>query len=152
MSTYGSAMSVSAELDLIADMPLPALREAWRRRWGEPPQYRSRELLSRAYAYRLQALAEGDLAGATKRRITEYAAKFTADRAFRPAPGPAIKPGSTLIREWGGVRHEVAVIAQGFGYQGQTFKSLSAVAQYITGVKWNGHVFFGLKRREGAAR
>ncbi len=60
-------------------------------------------------------------------------------------------PGSSLIREWHGTRHEVAVVDDGFLYQGERFRSLSKVAQRITGTKWNGPVFFGLKRK-GAAQ
>jgi hypothetical protein len=68
-----------------------------------------------------------------------------ADRSFTPAAGPALKPGTSLIREWRGVRHEVRVIDDGFTYQGQTFRSLSSIARHITGTKWNGLAFFGLK-------
>ena len=64
-----------------------------------------------------------------------------------PTAGPALKPGSSLIKAWRGVRHEVRVLEEGFGYQGERFSSLSAVAFRITGTKWNGHVFLDLKAR-----
>ena len=63
----------------------------------------------------------------------------------------ALKPGSSLVREWGGARHEVAVTEEGFSYQGRVFGSLSQVAGHITGTKWNGPVFFGLKPRGKAS-
>ena len=143
------AARISEEVRAVSHLGLPALRAAWRLRWGEPPSYRSRDLLARAMAYRIQAEALGDLAAPMRRRAAEYAAKFGADRKFTPTPGPVLKPGSSLIREWKGVRHEVAVTAKGFAYRGDPYRSLSQVAQRITGTKWNGLVFFGLKPRVG---
>ena len=138
---------ISEEVRVVAAMDLPALRAAWRSRWGDVPAFRSRDLLARAMAYRLQEEAYGGVAPGLRRRLAEYAAKFSDDRAFTPTPGPVLKVGSSLIREWRGVRHEVAVTGEGFAYQDEVFRSLSQVAHRITGVKWNGHVFFGLKAR-----
>lgn len=71
----------------------------------------------------------------------------TPNRRMLRTPGPALKSGSSLIKEWRGVRHEVRVLEDGFSYQGERLGSLSEAAQRITGTKWNGHVFFGLKAR-----
>lgn len=129
-------------------MSLEELRATWMRRLGgEPPKLRTRNLLAMALAHRLQVRAHGDLPGATKRRVAELARRFTDDRDFSPTPGPNLKPGSSLIKEWRGVRHEVRVLEQGFSYLGERFGSLSEVAQCVTGVKWNGQIFFGLKAR-----
>ena len=138
---------ICEEVRAIAELELPQLRLGWRRRWGEPPKFRSRDMMARAMAYRVQAEAFGDLAAPLKRKAGEYAAKFAGDRSYAPDAGPTLKPGSSLIREWDGVRHEVAVTAEGFTYLGKPYRSLSQVAQTITGTKWNGLVFFGLKRR-----
>jgi hypothetical protein len=143
------AAYISEEMRAVAALELPALRAAWRARWGEPPKFRTRDLMARATAYRMQVEAYGDLPAPLKRRTAEYAAKFAADRTFTPTPGPVLKPGSSLVREWKGVRHEVAVTANGFSYLGRPYGSLSKVALQITGTKWNGLVFFGLKRRGG---
>ena len=143
------AARISDEVRAIAGLELPRLRAAWRARWGEPPKYRSRDLLARAMAYRVQAEAFGDLPAPVKRRAAEYAARFAADRGYAPTPGPVLKPGCSLVREWKGVRHEVAVTTDGFAYLGEPYRSLSQVAQRITGTKWNGLVFFGLKPRRG---
>jgi hypothetical protein len=140
---------ISDEVQAIANLQLPALRRAWAARWGDMPAFRSRDLMARALAYRLQAEALGDLPAPMKRRAAEYAGKFGADRRFTPTPGLVLKPGCSLVREWKGLRHEVAVTADGFTYAGEHFGSLSKVAQKITGTKWNGHVFFGLKGRGG---
>lgn len=141
-------MSAGDLLDGLDRLAVPELREAWTARLGEaPPALRTRELLSLALAYRLQTRAHGDLPGPSKRKIAELARRFTADRSFAPVAGPVLKPGSSLIKAWRGVRHEVRVLEEGFGYQGDRFSSLSAVAFRITGTKWNGHVFFDLKGR-----
>ena len=140
---------ISEEVRAVALLDLPGLRSAWLERWGEVPKFRSRDMLARAMAYKIQVEAFGDLPALLKRKAAEYAAKFAADRRFTPAPGPNLKPGSSLVREWKGVRHEVAVTEEGFAYLGRSYRSLSKVAQAITGTKWNGLVFFGLKSRAG---
>jgi hypothetical protein len=134
-------------LDLLA-MSLGELRAAWiERLGGEPPRLRSRDLMSLALAYQLQARMHGDLPGSAKRKAAELARRFAEDRRFTPTPGPTLKPGCSIVKEWRGVRHEVRVLDAGFSYQGERFGSLSEVAQRITGTKWNGQVFFGLKDR-----
>jgi hypothetical protein len=132
----------------LEDMSLAELRGTWAERVGdEPPKLRTRELMSLALAYRLQAQVHGDLPGPVNRRIAELSRRFTDNRSYTPMPGPNLKAGCSLIKEWRGVRHEVRVLDQGFSYLGEPFGSLSEVAQRITGTKWNGQVFFGLKAR-----
>lgn len=129
-------------------MTTPELRQLWGERLGGSlPAFRTRELLGLALAYRLQARRHGDLSGAARRRIAELGRRFSEDRSFTPTLGPTLKPGSSLIKEWRGVRHEVRVLEEGFSYQGERFGSLSEVARRITGTKWNGHLYFGLKAR-----
>lgn len=140
-----SAGDLLAGLDA---MSLAELRAAWTERLGsEPAKLRTRELMALALAHRLQVRAHGALPGPLKRRMAELARRFREDRGYTPTPGPVLKPGSSLIKEWRGVRHEVRVLEEGFSYEGRRFGSLSEVAQHITGTKWNGRVFFGLKER-----
>jgi hypothetical protein len=135
-------------LDGLEGLDVPALREAWLERLGEASvALRTQELLGLALAYRLQAQIHGELSTASRRRMAELARRFQVDRSYTPTRGPVLKPGSSLIKEWRGARHEVRVLETGFSYQGECFGSLSEVAQHITGTKWNGHVFFGLKAR-----
>jgi len=143
--------AIESDVMGITTLDLESLRAGWRRRWGEPPHYRSRELLARAFAHRRQAEAAGDLPVSVQRRASELAPRLMADRGYVPQAAPTLLPGSSLIREWQGNRHEVAVTADGFVYQGEKFRSLSQVAHHITGTKWNGPVFFGLKRRAASA-
>jgi hypothetical protein len=129
-------------------MSLSDLRELWVATLSEAvPALRTAELLRLALAYRVQTRARGDLSGKSKRRIAELARRFAEDRNYSPTPGPVLKPGSSLIKAWRGERHEVRVLEQGFSYRGQRFASLSEIAGHITGTKWNGYVFFGLKAR-----
>ena len=139
------------EFKTIERLTLPELRAAWQSRWGEPPQFRSRDLIARAFAYKVQANRGEDLLAVRRRQLNELADRFQADRRYTPIPAQSLKPGSALIREWNGVRHEVAVTEAGFEYAGETFRSLSKVAERITGTHWNGQVFFGLKARKGVA-
>jgi len=98
-------------------------------------------------AHRIQAEAFGDLSASEQHRAADLAKRFMVDRGFTPQSAATLLPGSSLIREWQRKRHEVAVVADGFLYRGQKFRSLSKVAHHITGTKWNGPVFFGLKRK-----
>ena len=141
---------IETELAEISAMSLIELRARWRDRWGDLPAFRSREHLGRAMAYRVQADEMGDLSKATGRQLTELADKFASDRRYTPAPAVSLKPGSSLVREWGGKRHEVIVTADGYTYDGAAFGSLSKIAMAITGTKWNGPVFFGVKSRKAA--
>jgi len=137
--------SVAEEVQAFERLDLEDLRAEWRRRWGAPPKLRSREIMAHAAAYRLQAEVFGDLSVPTRRRVAELGRRFAGDRSFKPMAGPTLTPGCSLIREWGGNRHEVWVTESGFSYQGGAFSSLSAVAQHITGAKRSGILFFGLK-------
>ena len=143
-----SAGDLSVELAALDTMSLEELRATWRAKLQEPlPTLRTRELMALCLAYRLQARLHGGLPAATKRRAAELARRFQADRNYTVTPGPVLKPGSSLIKEWRGVRHEVRVTEDGFSYLGEPLGSLSEAAHRITGTKWNGHVFFGLKAR-----
>lgn len=141
-------MTAIDTLDHLAGLSVEALRAEWRARLAEaPPALRTADLMSLALAYRLQARKQGDLNGRDKRRLAELGRKFAEDRDYRPAGEPVLPPGSSIIKAWRGVRYEVQVLEEGFAYDGQRFTSLSDVARHITGTKWNGYVFFGLKAR-----
>ena len=137
--------TIALEIQAFERLDLEGLRSEWARRWGAPPKLRSKELLAYAAAHKLQVQTLGDLPAPTRRRLAELTRRFNTDRNYRPAPGPNLTPGCSLVREWGGVRHEVIVLEAGFGYQGGQYSSLSQVAQHITGAKRSGVLFFGLK-------
>src|ERR1700716_960426 len=116
----------------------------------EPPAYNRRFLESRL-AYRIQELAYGGLSRQTLERLRsmakQYATRDAAERKARPVHRPIV--GTKLIREYQGIEHCVTVRVDDFDYLGRPYKSLSSIAREITGTKWNGLVFFGLKRHPG---
>lgn len=129
---------VAEEVRALAALDLQGLRDQWRKRYGEPPKMRSTELLARLLAWRIQADAFGGLDAATIRLLQS-------DRIARPKP--ALAPGTRLSREWQGRRHDVDVMETGFRYAGADYRSLSQVARAITGTRWNGLRFFGLREQ-----
>ena len=123
-----------------------ALRDHWRDLYGsEAPPALWRSLLIRALAYRLQEQVYGALKPATRRWLEQVADDVSAGRPIRPEPANGVKPGTRLLREWQGVTHEVVVTENGVLYRGERYRSLSQVARLITGSRWSGPLFFGLK-------
>jgi hypothetical protein len=135
--------------DLLHDvgrMGVDELRARWRLRFGEPPPVRSGDVLRRALAERLQEAAFG-ADTELRRRLQPMAARVRVGR--KPVISAAqYKAGAILVKDWDGARHRVEVVEDGFIWNGERHRSLSAIARRITGVRWNGPRFFGL--REGA--
>ncbi len=123
------------------------LRARWERAYRHPaPKRASRDLLLRALAYHIQERAEGGRSQAALKRHAHLAApKGNDGRPPRPAP-PRLRPGTRLIREWGGAVHQVIVGEDGFDYCGVRYASLSRSAREITGTRWSGPLFFGLRK------
>jgi Protein of unknown function (DUF2924) len=142
--------TVLSQLATLKGAPADVLKARWRELFDtEPPAYNRRFLESRL-AYRIQELAYGGLSRDTLERLTamakQYATRDPAERKARPTLRPIA--GTKLIREWQGVEHCVTVRADDFEYLGRPYKSLSSIAGEITGTKWNGWVFFGLKSQQ----
>jgi Protein of unknown function (DUF2924) len=129
------------------------LKQQWRELFGtEPPPYNRRFLESRL-AYRIQELAYGGLKPEAIARLEAIAEDLDggdSDRRRRRAGQDRPIAGTRLIREWKGIEHCVTVRDEDFEYQGRPYKSLSAVARAITGTRWNGLIFFGLKNHRTA--
>jgi len=131
---------------------VPELKERWRDLFGaEPPAY-NRAFLTKRLAYRLQELTHGGLSAATQAKmkdilrgsgLTEDGLTPGTGRLKKRTPNRPIL-GTRLVRTWRGDRHEVTVVQGGYEYQGRRYRSLSAIAQAITGTHWNGRAFFGL--------
>ncbi len=133
------AANVAKEVHALEGLDLHGLREAWRSRFGPPPALRSPYLLRLALAWRMQAEAHGGLDRNTKDKLRKAEAPKQSE--------PGLSLGMRLVREWQGVRHEVTVVAGGFLHNGKIHKSLSMIARAITGSRWNGPRFFGLRER-----
>ncbi len=141
-------MNLADEIAALDGMKVEELRTCWRRvRNIDPPRSLSANLLRGALAYDLQAARYGGLSPSAARKLARIAARLdkNPDASALETDGPA--PGARLVREWGGKRHEVEVLQEGFAYRGATYASLSEIARLITGARWSGPRFFGLKNR-----
>ncbi len=134
-----------AELEVL---PKEELRNRWAELYGgEPPKRISHDLLCRCIAHRLQETALGRLRTATRRRLRKLAGQF---EIGLDAPLPTVRrvtSGARLFREWRGEMHRVTVLEDGFEYRDRRYRSLSVIAREITGTRWSGPLFFGLKKR-----
>jgi Protein of unknown function (DUF2924) len=136
---------IDRQLTLLVQHSMTGLQKAWRRtRRTAPPQGLSRDLLIRWLAYGIQEQAFGAMPKAILRRLTTLAgAPNGADRKI----APSLKPGTKLVRDWGGATHTVLVLDDGYDYAGTRYASLSRIAAVISGHHRSGPAFFGLKRR-----
>jgi len=131
------------ELAALNGLDLSSLKHHWRKLYGTAAPVRiGRALLLQALAYRLQEKVLGGLKSST-RRLLARAAQDGYDR-LQAAP-PEARPGTVLIREWHGVGHRVTVLEDGVLLRGTRYRSLSEVARKITGTRWSGPRFFGLR-------
>ena len=147
-----ASTTLAADLAALEELSREELRHRWVNHYDTPcPTYMSRILMLRALAYRIQEQALGGLDRTTRRRLDRATADLAAGRPLA-APAPKIKPGTRLLREWQGVVHEVIVLERGVEYRDRTWPSLSAVAREITGTRWSGPRFFGLKEAAGDRR
>ena len=150
---------VLRQLAELERLTVAELAERWRALMDTKPPRHNRRYLIKRLAYRIQELAYGGLTAQDRDRMERLLdVEGYDDQAFsvtkkkrRPVNQDGkFLPGTLLVREWGGERHEVRVLERGFEYRGLPYRSLSAVARLITGTQWNGPAFFGL--RDGSAR
>jgi hypothetical protein len=161
-------LNVEKEVAAMERMTVDQLRAKYAEAFGEPTNGRHKEWLIKRIAWRMQANAEGDLSERARRRAMELAndadLRTTAPRQRRPAPdagertktvatkfraGDELLPGTIIKREYKGQMIRVTVLAEGFEYLGERYKSLTAVAKAVTGKHWNGFHFFGLRTKRG---
>jgi hypothetical protein len=143
----------------LATLDLAGLRLQWRNVFGgAAPLHLPKPLVARIIAYRLQADAFGDLPDTVRRALEGFDVQNSVPNGQTRGSGllyrRRIKPGSILVREWNGHLQRVTALAEGFAWEGKTYRSLSMVARAITGGHWNGPRFFGLtgsKAMVGAA-
>jgi hypothetical protein len=143
---------LSERLLALSTLSLGDLRLEWRRLYRADAPRLSRDIMVRAIAYRLQEVAQGGLSKATLRRLATLAAEFESSGTIATSEGPRIKSGSRLVREWHGRTHVVTVSDAGFEFDGAIYKSLTKIAQDITGARWSGPRFFGLAKAPGGGR
>lgn len=167
-----SVASIPDQLAALQSMTVAQLQTRYQQVFGEQSRSGNRQWLLRRVAWRIQAMAEGGLSERALKRAAELArdadirlrppsaardgaASCSFPRGGRANHGVSVSgklrrsdlpaPGTVLIRQYRGVEHRVTVLPDGFEYNGETYRSLSAVASAITGSHWNGKLFFGLK-------
>ena len=168
-----------SQLAALETMNVPALAEKYRELYGEPTRSRNRAYLKKRLAWRIEANFQGDLSQGAIARIQQLgdqlperwqmrlgqpasAPAAASDAATKPDAAlstatteprdPRVPPVGTVVRRvFDGKTHEVTVCVEGFEYEGRKYKTLSAIANQIAGSRWNGFLFFGLKKRGAAA-
>jgi len=163
MGSRLTELEVSQELAGLAELDVDTLRGRWRRLTGRPaPGHLTKQFLIRLVAYLIQSDAFGDLDSQSKKLLGRIAEQRPKVKASAIVPtleslnissrgAKSLAPGTVIGREHGGAMHHVMVQADGFAWNGVTYRSLSEVAFAITGTRWNGPRFFGLKT-SGKAR
>jgi DUF2924 family protein len=140
--------AVEDELDRLPAMPIAQLRVRYREVFrSDPPKAFGPDLLRRSIAHRIQEKAYGGLSRSAQRLLDQMMKAFAGKPNGKIVLPRRIKPGSVLVREWKGKSHRVMVLADGFAYDGETYPSLSEIAVLITGTRWNGPRFFGLRAK-----
>ncbi len=133
----------------IAQLPLEELRREWAECWGIQPNAQiGRQMLERSLQYKQRQLRGAGLSAEQQKRLDNLVAQYKRDpESFDQGPA-GLKPGTKLVRSFRAEKHVVLVKATSFEYRQQHYNSLSEVAFAITGTRWNGWVFFGIKKRK----
>jgi hypothetical protein len=139
------------EVSDLLTLDISGLREKWMALCAaNPPVLLGKTLLIKGIAYRLQEKALGGLKPSAQ-RILDRVCDQPRDSAPIRITKTKVNAGTVLIREWRGVRHRVTVLDRDVVYRGRRYQSLSEVARAITGTRWSGPLFFGLRERPGKA-
>ena len=138
----------SGEIAALTQLNVCELKDRWRSVYGtEPPARSSRKLLVSAIAYRMQEREFGGLKPSVRRLLERASGDTGRRRILRIRPVTRASTGTVLIRDWQGKSHHVTVLDRGVLYRKKNYRSLSQVARVITGCRWSGPLFFGLRGR-----
>jgi hypothetical protein len=142
----GIESTVEQQLAELPHLDRETLQRRWETLFGHPAPTRvRRDLLRRVIAYRIQEEAYGGLKPATVRQLRRMAEDLKSGCTPTASPTASLRPGARLMREWNGDTHVVDVTPDGFTWRGKAYRSLSVIAREITGARWSGPRFFGLK-------
>jgi len=146
----GIDQTVLSRLAGLKAMSVKELKVEWEKLLGTSAPNNSRAFLELRIAYRIQELTYGGPDRETSRMLNLLADEVEGHARRKHQINDPRNPvaGTKLLREWDGIEHTVTVLKDGFDWQGHKFKSLSAVARAITGTRWNGYRFFGLRERK----
>lgn len=132
----------------IAQLSLTELRQKWAECWGMQPHASiSRGILAQSLEFRLREQKTGGLSAEQRARLEQLKKSYRRNPRYFDDASYRIKPGTRLVRTWHGTKYSVIVLESGFQHQDKVYSSLSEIASQITGTRWNGWVFFGLKKR-----
>jgi hypothetical protein len=139
--------SVLAQLAALPEKTLPELKQLWRDLYDREPPSGNKPFLIKRLAYRIQELAYGGLSARAEAKLNVLIEEENRRVKGLPSLRKGDRPiaGTRLIRQWQGVEHCVTVLDDGFEYEGARYRSLSAIARAITGTRWNGPLFWGLR-------
>jgi hypothetical protein len=141
--------SITKRLASLPNLGQPAVGNLWQQLFKkEPPPEIRKDLMLRIVAHRLQEQEFGGLNDAGRRRLRQLAATFEADPNAVVSSRPPIKPGTRLVRQWKEQVHVVEVETEGYEYRGSRYENLSEIARLITGTRWSGPAFFGLRAKQ----
>ena len=144
--------SVLAQLAALPEKSTAELKTMWRELYDREPPAFNKPFLVKRLAYRIQELAYGGLSARAEAKLNELVEEE--DRRVKGKQpvhkGDRLIAGTRLVREWQGMEHTATVLDDGFEYQGWRYKSLSAVARVITGTRWNGPLWFGLRNHRSS--
>ena len=141
------------DLATLASLDIAALKATWRVAFKSvAPNVARKEFFIRMLAYEIQRRTYGDISKCALKTLRQFVDK---ERSAEVSPADApLLAGARLVREWGGATHEVTVMERGYSYRGRSYTSLSEIARCITGARWSGPRFFGLRslKRGASAR
>jgi len=143
---------VLARLAALKAMSVRELKADWAKLFGTEAPNNSRPFLEQRLAYRIQELTSGGLSKPARQLLDALADEVEGKKVRKSVISDPRNPviGTRLVREWNGVEHVITVLRDGFDWQGQRYKTLSAIARKITGTQWNGYRFFGLRPTRGS--
>ena len=138
---------VLARLAALKDMSVRELKAEWEKLFGTDAPNNSRSFLEQRLAYRIQELTWGGPSKPVTRLLDALADEVEGKKVRKSVISDPRNPviGTRLVREWNGAEQVITVLKDGFDWQGRRYKSLSAIARDITGTRWNGYRFFGLR-------
>lgn len=132
----------------LTNLSIEELRREWASAWGLDPHARiGRSMLEKSLAYKQRGQ---ELVPDQQKRLEQLIKQYKRNPNCFDEDIPVLKPGTRLVRNWNGIRHSVLVQTAGYEYKGKIYGSLSQIASEIAGTRWNGWIFFGLKKKEGA--
>ncbi len=141
--------SVEKQVETLPNLPRGDLAKLWQKLFNSvaDPKIR-RPAMIRFLAYRIQEQAYGSLSATSERQLRQLEAAVAGNLNLKTSSAPKIQPGTRLVREWQNQVHLVNVETNGYEYRGTRYRSLSQIARQITGTRWSGPLFFGIKSKQ----